>query len=84
MKMFSDDSRIFLPSFITVVYGPYNMGLMIWPMVNIGENILESSVTEFMNLPPCVFDVDYVAQIRSGLSITVLEKKTPRNYRLKK
>ena len=44
-------------------------------MVNIGENILESSKTNFMNLPPYVFDVDYVAKIRSGLSITVLEKK---------
>ena len=28
-----------------------------------------------MNLPPYVFDVDHVAKIRSGLSITVLEKK---------
>ena len=53
-------------------------------MVNIGENILESSDTKFMNLPPYVFDVDYVAKIRSELSITVLEKKTEQNYRLKK
>ena len=37
-----------------------------------------------MNLPPYVFDVDYVAKIRSELSITVLEKKTEQNYRLKK
>ena len=28
-----------------------------------------------MNLPPYVFDVDYVTKTRSGLSITVLEKK---------
>ena len=37
-----------------------------------------------MNLPPYVFDVDHVAKIRSELSITVLEKKTEQNYRLKK
>ena len=37
-----------------------------------------------MNLPPYVFDVDCVAKIRSELSITVLEKKTEQNYRLKK
>ena len=54
-------------------------------MVNIGENILESSETNFMNLPPYVFDVDYVAKIRSGLSITVLEKKKLKtDSRLKK
>ena len=45
-------------------------------MVNIGKQILESSETKFMNLPPCVFDVDHVAKVRSGLSITVLEKGT--------
>ena len=45
-----------------------------WHMVNIDENILESSGTNFMNLPPYVFDVDYVAKIRSELSITVIEK----------
>ena len=28
-----------------------------------------------MNLAPQVFDVDYAAKIRSGLPITVLEKK---------
>ena len=28
-----------------------------------------------MNLPPYGFDVDHVVKIRSGLSITVLEKK---------
>ena len=28
-----------------------------------------------MNLPPYGFDVDHVAKIRSGLSITVREKK---------
>ena len=44
-------------------------------MVKIGENILESSETNFMNLPPYVFDVNHVAKIRSKLSITVLEKK---------
>ena len=44
-------------------------------MVNIGENILESSGTKFMNLPLYVFDVDYVVKLRSELSITVLEKK---------
>ena len=44
-------------------------------MVNIGENILESSETNFMNLTPYVFDVNHVAKIRSELFITVLEKK---------
>ena len=44
-------------------------------MVNIGENILDSSETNFMNKPPYVFDVDYVAEFRSELSITVLEEK---------
>ena len=44
-------------------------------MVNIGENILQSSETDFMNLEPYVFDVDQVAKIRSELSTTVLEKK---------
>ena len=52
-------------------------------MVIIGENILESSETNFMNLPPYVFDVDYVAKIRSELSIGVLQKKKEWNYRLK-
>ena len=36
-----------------------------------------------MNLPPFVFDVDHVAKFRSELFITVLEKKTLQNYRLK-
>ena len=53
-------------------------------MIKIGENTLDSSDTNFMNLPPYIFDVDYVAKIRSELSITVLEKKTEQNYRLKK
>ena len=53
-------------------------------VIKIGENILESSETKFMNLPPYVFDVDYVAKIRSELTITVLEKKTEQNHRLKK
>ena len=44
----------------------------------------ESSEVDFMNFEPYVFHVDYVAKIRSGLSITVLEKKIPQNYRLKK
>ena len=44
-------------------------------VIKIGENILESSETKFMNLPPYIFDVDYVAKVRSELSITVLEKK---------
>ena len=44
-------------------------------MVNIGENILESSEINFMSFDPYVFDVDYVAKIRSELFITVLEKK---------
>ena len=44
-------------------------------MVNTGEYILEPSETNFMSLPPYVFDVDYVAKIRSELSIIVLEKK---------
>ena len=36
-----------------------------------------------MDLPPYVFDVNYVENVRSGLSFTVLEKKNPQNYRLK-
>ena len=52
-------------------------------MIKIGESILESSETEFMNLPPYIFDVDYVAKIRSELSIRPREK-TEQNYRLKK
>ena len=44
----------------------------------------ESSEVNFTNFDPYVFHVDYVAKIRSGLSITVLEKKIPQNYRLKK
>ena len=46
-------------------------------MVNIGENILESSKANFMNLPPYVFDVDYVAKIRSELSIRKNATKLP-------
>ena len=37
-----------------------------------------------MSLPPYVFDVDHVAKIRSGLSITVLEKKNSTKLPLKK
>ena len=44
-------------------------------MVNIGENILESSETNFMNLPPQLFDVDHVAKMKFWLSITVPEMK---------
>ena len=51
-------------------------------MVNIGENILESE-TKFMDLPPYVLDEDYVAKIRSELSITVLEEKKEQNYHLR-
>ena len=47
-----------------------------WPMVNLNDNILKSSENIFMNSQPYVFDVDYVAKIRSGLSIIVLEEKT--------
>ena len=36
------------------------------------------SENEILNLEPQVFCPDYVAKIRSGLSITVLEKKTER------
>ena len=60
------------------------MGHIIWPTVNIGENVLESLETNFMNSPSYVFGVDYVAKIRSELSITVVEKKTELNDRLKK
>ena len=52
-------------------------------MVNIGEIFLESSEIKFMNLAPYVSNIDHVAKIRSGLSMTVLEKKI-QNYRLKK
>ena len=65
MKFVSDDSRIFSP----IHHRPYTN------VIKIGENILESSETKFMNLPPYFFDVDYVAKIRFELSITVLEKK---------
>ena len=44
-------------------------------MVNIGENILESSETNFMNLPPQLFDVNHVAKMKFWLSITVPEMK---------
>ena len=53
-------------------------------MVKIGENILESSETNFMNSSPYVFDVDYIAKIRSELSITVLEKKNEQKSCVKK
>ena len=33
-----------------------------------------------MNIAPLVFDVDHVAKIRPGLSVTILEKKVPQNY----
>ena len=44
-------------------------------VIKIDENILESSETNFMNLPHCVFDVSHAAKTRSQLSITILEKK---------
>ena len=47
----------------------------IWPVVNISEKILDPSEVKFMNLAPSVLDVDHVAKIISGRSITVLEKK---------
>ena len=53
-------------------------------MIKIGENILESSETKFMNLPPFVVDVDYVEKIRSELYILVLEEKNEQNNRFKK
>ena len=45
------------------------------PIFITGKKNLEPSETNFMNLPPYVFDVDHVAKIRSELYITVLEKK---------
>ena len=65
MTLVSDDSRIFSP----VYQRPYTT------VVKIGENTLELSKTKFMDLPPYVFDVDYIAEIRSELYIAVLEKK---------
>ena len=50
-------------------------------MVNIGENIPESLETKIMDIP---LDVDSAAKIRSGLSITVLEKKNSTELSLKK
>ena len=40
-----------------------------------GEKILELSEVKLMSLAPSDFDVDQFANIRSGLSITILEKK---------
>ena len=45
--------------------------------------ILESSKSIFMNLQPYVFNVNHVAKIRSGPSITVLEKKIHKKIPLK-
>ena len=53
-------------------------------MIQIDENILESSETNFIKIPPYVFDVDHVAKIRSELSITVLEKKKLTKLSVKK
>ena len=64
--MTSDDSRIFFAYF---VHSP------IWPVINIGEKVLEPSNVKFLSLVPYIFDVDLVAKIRFVLSITVLEKK---------
>ena len=55
--------------FAYVYHRPYRT------VIKIGENIIESSESNFMNLPSYVFDVDHVAGIRSELSKTVLEKK---------
>ena len=65
MNSTSDDCRIFPPIFVS----------LIWPMVDIGKQILESLEVKFINSAPYVFDVDHVAKLRSRLSITVLEKK---------
>ena len=65
MKMFFDDWNFFF----------YFYHSRLWPIVNIDKNILESSENIFMNFPPYVFDVDNVAKIRLGLSITVLKCK---------
>ena len=43
-------------------------------VVRKGEKILESSEVKFMKLPSYVFHVYHAAEIRSELSITVLEK----------
>ena len=50
-------------------------------VIKISENIPESSETNFIILSPYVLDVDHVAKIRPGLSITVLEKKSEQNSR---
>ena len=55
MKFVSNDSRIFSPVFI----GLYTT------VIKIGENIVESSETNFINLPRNVFDVDNITKIRS-------------------
>ena len=70
MNLVSDDSRIF-SLFLSQAF----MAHRLWAIVNTGKNILESSEIKLTNLPPYVFDVDYVAKIRSELSISVLEKK---------
>ena len=44
-------------------------------VIKIGEKILESSEVKFINLAAYVFDKDHIAEIISGLSFTVLEKK---------
>ena len=43
----------------------------------IGNESLDAFLPNFEQY---VFDVDHVAKIRSGLTITVLEKKIPQNY----
>ena len=44
-------------------------------VLKMDKKYLESSETNFMKLPPYVFDVDHVTKVRSELSITALEKK---------
>ena len=61
-----------LDLFAYVYHGPYTTDKK-------DEKILESSEVKFINLPPHVFDVDHVTDIRSGLSYTVLEIK--KNHR---
>ena len=64
MKFVFDDSNL-------VAYIYYRQYMTV---IRIGEIILESSETKFIDLPPYVFDVDHVAKIRSELSTSVLEK----------
>ena len=75
MKLVFDE---ILNLFAYVYHRPYTT------VIKKGEIILERSEVKFMNLETCVFEVESVAKIKSGLSITVREKKLPQTYRLKK